>query len=81
MTGMTDLPEAALIAEIDEFCERAGVSRTTLGLKAINDPALYSTIKAGRELRRMTRQRVRDFMADYQIPSATEESAPAGSGD
>lgn len=76
---MTDLPEDELVAEISAFCERVGISRTTFGQMAVNDSALFTELKKGREPRRLTRQRIRDFMADYPIPSS-EESEPAGSG-
>lgn len=67
-----ELPESELLAEMQAFKERTGLSLTQIGVRAVNDSALATSLKAGRELRRMTRQRVRDFMADYRPSEAAE---------
>lgn len=58
-----DLPEATLIEKIEAFCERNAMTPTDFGRLALNDTALMTTLRAGRELRHRTRRRVEDFMA------------------
>lgn len=73
--------EAEIIEEIEAFCVRVGMTPTMFGKRAMNDSALMTNLRSGRELRRSTAKRLRRFMADFPgIPSATEESAPARRG-
>ena len=65
-----ELPEAELIAEIDAFCAARGMSPHTLGKLALNDTGMMTGLRDGREMRRATRQKVRDFMAGYQAQAA-----------
>jgi hypothetical protein len=58
---------ADLLADLDAFLERHGLSDTNLGLRATGDGHLLSRIRAGRPLRRSTVLRVRRFMAREDI--------------
>jgi len=53
---------SCLIEDIDAFIERAGITPTEFGLKAINDPNLYRHLKNGRNPRLATMDRIREFM-------------------
>ena len=59
---MTSTPHPDLIAEIAEFCDRQSMSKSAFGHAALGDPRLVFDLEAGRELRRRTVERVRDFM-------------------
>ena len=52
-----------LLAELDAFLERHGLSDSTFGLRATGDGHLVARIRAGRPVRRSTVLRVRRFMA------------------
>lgn len=69
---MTDLPEAELLREIEAFCESANMTVTAFGVAALNDRALVSNLRNGRDLRTTTKNRIRAFMADRQPPQAAE---------
>lgn len=52
-----------LQADIEQFIEARGMSRTGFGLWAVNDPNLLRDLEAGRDLRWSTMQFIRDKMA------------------
>jgi len=56
-----------LLAELDAFLERHGLSDSTFGLRATGDGHLVSRIRAGRPVRRSTVLRVRRWMAREDI--------------
>jgi 2,4-dienoyl-CoA reductase-like NADH-dependent reductase (Old Yellow Enzyme family) len=51
-----------LIARIEKFIARGGLSATSFGMKSVNDPRLVADLKDGRELRRKTRERIEAFI-------------------
>lgn len=54
-----------LISDIETFCRAHGMPEYRFGLEAVNDRRLVPDIRAGRELRRATIERVRTFMLTY----------------
>jgi len=70
---MTDtVQHTELIEMIERHAARHGVSVSSIGRAAINDPNLYRDLKDGRELRRATESLVRKYLDD-----ATGEGAAA----
>jgi hypothetical protein len=67
---MTNNPAEALLAEIDLFLERTGTAPTAFGKAALSDPNFVWHLRAGREPRFNTAQRVRDFIASHQESAA-----------
>lgn len=57
--------EADILADIERFRATHGVPETTFGRKAAADPNLIAGLRAGRELRRSTERRVREYMDTY----------------
>jgi len=53
-----------LLAEIRQFCEATGTSKSALGWQAVNDPSFVHGLERGREPRFSTIQKVRRYMAD-----------------
>jgi hypothetical protein len=64
---------APILTEIEAFRAKAGIPPTTFGRRAIGDANLIDNLRAGRELRRATEQKVRTFMAE----NAPEQQAAA----
>ena len=60
-----------LLLEIEQFCRRNGMSETRFGELALNDKPFVAQLKAGRDLRGSTAEKLRQFMAEY------EENQPA----
>lgn len=52
----------SLIDDIDTFCRSRGMSESAFGILAANDKNLVPQIRAGRDLRMSTVNRIRDFM-------------------
>ena len=72
MNGMNG--QEALLAEIEQFMERHGISDTTFGEKALKDVHLISEMRSARtatgsprKLRRSTVNRLRRFMARFEL--------------
>lgn len=51
-----------LLAAIDRHLRRTGMSQTRFGREAINDPNLVQQLRAGRELRSSTVQRIHAYL-------------------
>lgn len=51
-----------LIKKIEELSEETGRPVTRFGIESINDPNLFSDLKAGRELRRSTERKVLKYL-------------------
>lgn len=66
--------EADILADIERFRAEHGVPETTFGRRAASDPNLIAGLRAGRELRRSTEQRVRNFMISFR-PSNGQAAA------
>ena len=61
---MTHHAPPDLLAEIEAFCARTGMTRTAFGMEALGDPSFVGTLAKGRDLRLSTVARVRAFMAE-----------------
>ena len=62
--------ETELLEQIDAYCELHGITPTDFGRDALNDSALVTTLKQGRELRSRTRRRITDFMSTPRAHAA-----------
>ncbi|WP_177236257.1 hypothetical protein [Albimonas pacifica] len=65
MVDDPDIPHADLVERIERFCADRGMHLTAFGREAVNDTSFVSRLKAGRECRRRTLQRVEAFMKSY----------------
>jgi hypothetical protein len=54
-------PDATL-AVIEQFLKATGMSASAFGMEALGDPALVYEMRQGREPRRATRARIREFI-------------------
>ena len=52
-----------LLGDIEQYLSDSGMSATAFGVATVNDPALVRDLRAGREPRRATRCRIREFLA------------------
>jgi len=60
-----DIPHADLLADIREWCSVHGVPLSSFGMAALNDPSFVADLEGGRECRRATLAKVREFMAAH----------------
>lgn len=67
---MENIIEHELLAEIEAFLDRTGMSRSAFGRGAINDPSLIPDLESNRELRTRNRERVLQFMAQCDVRAA-----------
>jgi len=51
-----------LLGEVEAFLSRTGMTPTAFGAEAVKDPRFVFELRAGRECRRSTRQKVVQFM-------------------
>lgn len=58
-------PTEQLLADINAFLKRSGMTATAFGWNALKDPAFVSDLRAGREPRWRTVERARDFMRSH----------------
>lgn len=61
---------ANLIDEIEAFCREQRLSERQFGDLAVKDGKFVSQLRAGRDLRVSTVERVRSFMASYRPEAA-----------
>jgi len=66
-----------LLAEIDAFLHRVGMSDSALGKDALNDPAWVMRFRAGLDPRIGTVDQIRRFMAGYKPPVRPKQRADA----
>lgn len=59
--------ETVLIKDIDDFCERHQMAVATFGRRALNNPAFYSDLKAGRSPTGKTEKKLRNWMKNQNI--------------
>lgn len=64
------IEETQIVAEIEAFCEASGMSPTDFGREALGDSGLMTTLKKGRELRRATRAKIRDYIKNAAAKAA-----------
>lgn len=53
-----------LLEQIEAYLMRSGVSPSTFGRLAVGDPRFVGDLKAGRKLRRGTRERVNAYLSN-----------------
>ena len=58
-----------LITEIEAFLSRHEMSAISFGRKVLRDPHFVRDLRAGRDLKMSTVDRVRGFMAEYDAPA------------
>jgi len=63
-------PTETLLSEVSDFIERAKLSPSTFGKKAVGDPNFVRNLRAGREPRFGTVQRIRTFIAEQSKETA-----------
>lgn len=68
-----DLPPP-IFSEVEAYLRATGMAASKFGEGAVNDPNLIRDIKAGREPRRKTVARVREYMA-ANPPTAEGDAA------
>jgi hypothetical protein len=56
------MDNSKLIAKIQAYCRKHGLTDTSFGWAALKDPNLVSDLRAGRELRRKTLEKLQNFM-------------------
>ena len=65
-----------ILREIDAFLREFGVSGTAFGERAINDRTLVGTLRGGRELKSVTIDKLRAYMARERKKAARRASRP-----
>jgi hypothetical protein len=65
MKHMRDIAHPELVAEIRAWCAARGVALTAFGMAALNDPSFFADLEEGRECRRATLVKVREYMATH----------------
>jgi phosphopantothenoylcysteine decarboxylase / phosphopantothenate---cysteine ligase len=69
----------ALLAEIERFLARTGVTPTKLGLAAVNDGHLVANLRKGHSITLKTADRVRAYMARHDVPpDIPHDQSPRG---
>ena len=72
---MTAPVHSDLLAEIDRYLSRHGLSKTQFGYSLMGDPRLVTDLEKGRELRRSTEARLRQKMKNPPPPMTAEKGA------
>lgn len=52
-----------VLAEVEEFLQASEMTPTAFGQRALNDPTLVHEMRKGRECKRATRARIKEFIA------------------
>lgn len=60
---------------VEEFVKRTGMSATSFGIKAKNDPSFYNRIMSGQEVKEKGKERVLKFMEQYKENSDGKETS------
>ena len=63
-----------LLQKIEAFLERTGMSATAFGIEALNDPPFVQQMRAGRDPKLSTAQKIETFIEEYR-PAVIEEGA------
>lgn len=59
-----------LLSDIERFCRDHGISERRFGSEVMNDGKLVAQLRAGRDLRVSTVNRIRAWMAEYPAKAA-----------
>lgn len=65
----------ALLNEIEAFLASTGMSATAFGTKVLNDPPFVQQLRAGRDPKMSTAERVRQFIADFVLNAGPASEA------
>lgn len=79
LLAMTTIADQ-LRADITAFLARTGMTPTEFGINALNNPAFWTKLKRGEDIRASTIDKVRRYMQEYDRPLARRtrrESRPA----
>ena len=60
---------------IEKFLLKEGISPSSFGMKAVNDPSFVDRVRAGRECREETQNRVLEFMRTYEEERGSDGQA------
>lgn len=58
----TDLDPDPLLTEVEAFLKATDMTPTAFGLAALNDPTLVHEMRRGRECKRATRAKIKEYM-------------------
>ena len=58
--------QGRLVAEIEDFCRRAGIAESTFGKQAVNDGKFVNRLRIGHSVTARTAEAVRKFIAERQ---------------
>lgn len=64
-----------LLDEIEAFLGRSGMTASTFGVEALNDPGFVSGLRNGRDPKMSTAERVRAFIADREAAPPESDAA------
>ncbi len=64
-----------LLAKIEAFLDRTGMSQTAFGTKALNDPPFVQQLRDGRDPKMSTAEKVQSFMDEYEADASPTEAA------
>lgn len=56
-----------LLADVEAFLQRHEMNYTSFGRQALNDTAFVARLRAGKDLRFDTAEKVRQFMDEYPV--------------
>jgi predicted transcriptional regulator len=62
-----------LIADIEKFLERSGMTATAFGQQCLNDAKLLHGLRHGRDIRTRQLDKIRAFMRSYKSKSKPED--------
>jgi len=66
-----------LLTDIERFLRTSGMDHTRFGKEALNDPSFVTRLRAGKDVRTGTVDRIRKFIADNCRPLARRRRAEA----
>ncbi len=66
-----------VLAEVETFISATGITPTAFGVKALNDPTLVHEMRKGRECKRATRAKIREFIQHSNKAAAAKQRAEA----
>ena len=72
-----DISTDALLQEIEEYCQKAGIAESTFGRHAINDGKLCARLRSGKSVTLTTAKRVTEFIQNTQLPAETSSRVPS----
>lgn len=57
--------------EIEKFCDKHGITLSTFGREAVNDPSFIRRVRPGRTVKQATEDKVRAYMARVEAERET----------